>query len=134
MPDRRLSGRFALRGLGDNPETFRANAMSRGANDRRRVSARALGLDVYSGVVVDDTSATCEDREIALDRLVWGRAKLTRGRLNAAAHAMQDGVKPGSDDVEAITTVRLQDGKFAVMRGSHRVAALKLGGYKGVVP
>ena len=129
MPsDRKLTGKYAIRGLGANDLTWKANAYGTGTGDRRKVAARVLGLPTAPRPkLLAGEAADAADMDIDLASLKLTRAKLTRGKLAAMSRAMAGGVKTGTEHVP----ITVQGD--TVIDGNHRVAAMLLDGKKGKV-
>ena len=122
MPsDRKLSGKYAIRGLGENDLTWKANAYGNGPGDHRKVSARALGLPTTTKPTT--LSADGVEGEADLAALKLTRARLTRGKLAAMARGIKTGPEHAPITVHGDT----------VIDGNHRIAAMLLDGKKGKV-
>ena len=133
---RQLLGFFESQGLGpatriDLPIAVRQ--IARGQLGKGKMieagQIKELGLPVdlnYQGGPIERAAS------ISIDDIVLGRDDLSPERLLKVASAMKKGGLPAGAEVDPIMVSQNPiTGKWAASDGNHRIAILKLGGYKG---
>jgi 2'-5' RNA ligase len=119
-----------------------ARAVGSSPSDESKVKVSDLGLESKTAPA-RSADAVATQRTIPIDDITLGRDDLSRGRMNQVQTALAGGVKPEkrgvklAEQVDAIEVVPdpERQGKWIVENdGNHRVALLKLQGFKGDVP
>lgn len=117
------------------PDSPLNRALGESVTDEAKVSAKELGLPSKNWRTPPSSAAEVQ-KTVSIDDITLGRDDLSKGRMRGVANALQDGVKTGAG-VDPIKVVPDPDapGKYVVSEdGNHRVALLKLQGFKGDVP
>ena len=118
------------RAVGDSPE------------DETKVKVSDLGLESKTAPS-RPADAVATQRSLPIEGISLGREDLSRGRMNQVQSALAGGVKPErkgvplKEQIDAIEVVPdpSAPGKWIIDNdGNHRVALLKLQGFKGEVP
>jgi hypothetical protein len=119
-----------------------AAAIGKSAEDQDMVQVANLGLQ-SKRAPVRPASARARQKNVSLDAITLGRDNLSKGRMYQVQEALRGGVKPPkrgvplARGVEPIVLVPdpQRPGKYIVSDdGNHRVALLKLQGFKGEIP
>lgn len=105
-----------------------------GILDGAKVSASTLGL-AHGNAFPTGLSNRTKRMEVSLSKISLGRPALDRERLLRAAGSLRNGIRARGKRIEPIRVAQKRDGSFVVQGdGNHRIAALRLMGYRGKVP
>jgi 2'-5' RNA ligase len=119
-----------------------ARAVGSSPSDETKVEVADLGLESKTAPA-RPANAVASKRSVPIENITLGRDDLSRGRMNQVQTALAGGVKPEkrgvklAEQIDAIEVVPDPErpGKWIVDNdGNHRVALLKLQGFKGDVP
>jgi hypothetical protein len=106
-----------------------------GNRDSAKIAIGTLGLPPDKNPFPPNLRQRAVKISVNIDQISLGRPALDRERLLRNARDLAEGLKPAGGKIEAIRLSQNPDGSFTVSGdGNHRIAALKLMGYRGEIP